>query len=53
MHTTHTLHLPDAPRPALYIFEIGLYDWETGERLPVFKNGQPADSAIYLEYLFE
>ncbi len=53
MRTTHTLALPKAPAPVLYILEVGLYNWKTGERLPIFQNGQTADSAVYLEYLLE
>lgn len=53
IRTAHSLQLPEATSPALYILEIGLYDWKTGERLPVFQGGQAADSAVYLEYLAE
>ncbi len=53
MRTVHTLQLSEAPRPTLYILEVGLYNWKTGQRLPLFQDGQATDSAVYLEYLAE
>ncbi len=38
----------DAPAGRCYL-EIGLYDWATGERLPVLdENGQPQDTRVIL-----
>jgi len=39
---------PDAPA-GLYRFEVGLYFWQTGERLPVFsREGQPLGDHVFL-----
>jgi hypothetical protein len=40
---------PDAP-PGVYVFEIGMYDATTGQRLPVLgAPGQPEDDRILLQ----
>lgn len=48
----HTLALPDDLEPGVYRLVAGLYDWRTGERLPVaFDGADPATDHVVLSEL--
>ncbi len=44
----HNIILPDDFSPGKYTLNVGVYYWETMERLPVLKNGAPADNFVSL-----
>ena len=44
---TYIINLPDATPPGDYTIMIGMYDWTTGERLPLFLDGQSVSNDVY------
>ena len=45
----HLLKLPPGLAPGTYHFRVGLYDWETGERVPITTDGEPAGAYVILD----
>ncbi|RME74288.1 MAG: glycosyl transferase, partial [Chloroflexi bacterium] len=44
----HPLNLPPDLPPGEYQLRVGVYYWETLERLPVLENGQPSGDSVEL-----
>ena len=44
----HTLPLPSDLQPGEYRLEVGVYYWQTLERLPVVENGAPVKDFVEL-----
>lgn len=44
----HTLQLPADLPPGAYQLQVGMYDWQTLERLPLLENGQPVNNYVAL-----
>lgn len=46
---THILAFPATGRPAACQFRVGLYNWSTGQQLPVVSPGQPPANFLLLD----
>lgn len=47
----YTLRLPDDAAPGTYTLYAGMYDLESGQRLPVRRDGEPTGDAVMLTTL--
>ena len=45
----HVLQIPSQLRPGTYRFRVGMYNWQTGEQLPVSSQGRPVGNFIILD----
>ena len=48
----HVLQIPPQLRPGTYRFRVGMYNWKTGEQLPVSAQGRSIGSFTILDRLF-
>jgi 4-amino-4-deoxy-L-arabinose transferase-like glycosyltransferase len=45
----HVLQIPSQPGPGTYYFRVGIYNWKTGEQLPVSDQGRPSGNFTILD----